>query len=192
MLGLSEFIKQYRITHNVKRFSMESVIAPQNIASHGYGVGSLFFLLCRAKGVECTAEELFGAMNHDFVETYTGDLNKKIKDMNTDTKEAWDTIEGSIVPIHAFSLTDKNLKNRVFREEVYPLLLMADYLEALLYCREEEGKGNSFLKKAREHYVVAVKALCLEQIKESSVTVGTNVSWINSLNAIYEEVSDGI
>ena len=80
-------------TQNIKRFGMEDVIKPQNLADHGYQVMNLFLIACDFMAYRPTVNELDKVLNHDVIETLTGDLNKAVKEKNQITKEAWEDIE---------------------------------------------------------------------------------------------------
>lgn len=157
-MEFKHYLSQQRIMRNIKRFSMETVIHPQNLADHGYNVGTIFYLLCKAKGVELTADKLFMVMNHDFAETYTGDLNKRVKEKDCATMEAWNTIEWRSIPCEVMYLSDASIARDLTSEE-YRLFLLADALDAFFYCVEEVNKGNTYLKEAKTHYYDAIEKL---------------------------------
>lgn len=151
-MNIEDFLSQYRITRNIKRFSMETVISPQDLAGHGYGVANIYALLCKSKYGEVEGEHLFLVMNHDFVETYTGDLNKHIKDRTSDTQESWAIIERETVPVHLRYMTDEDLEGSL--GITYHLFMLADALDAWLYTTEEVKKGNSHIAHAQKYYAL--------------------------------------
>lgn len=157
-MNLEEYMKQYHILRNIKRFSMESTIRPQDLCGHGYSVGTIFYILCQSMGIRVSADTLFLAMNHDYVESYTGDLNKLLKEKNATTKGAWNVLEAQCVPDHLNHLTDVGIISHIKNtygdtaNTVEQILHLADALDAYLYCSEEVKLGNQFLTKAMEHY----------------------------------------
>lgn len=153
-MTLDDFLHKYPILRSIKRFNMERVIHPQDLCGHGYAVGSLFYLLCKEFDIELTADILFLVMNHDFVESITGDLNKLLKDKNNDTKQAWATIEAECVPRHLQGYTDANIREqlRAYNPNVEKIFNLADYMDAGLYCLQELGLGNTYLQNAYEYY----------------------------------------
>ena len=176
---LKDFIQQYRITRNIKRFSMETVTRPQDLAGHGYSVGSLFYLLCLEKGFEPFPREIFLAMNHDFAETYTGDLNKRVKDKDSATIVAWDTIELHTLPARILNYTDKHLQD-LFSPEAYRLFLLADALDALLYCSEEVQGGNQHMIDAYDHYTNSIRKFVETELSRQD----NSADWIDTLNSL--------
>lgn len=151
-MQLKTFIEKYRVHNNIKRYAMETTLRKQNLSEHGYGVGSLFFLLCGELDLEPTAEDVFMAMNHDFAETYTGDLNRLIKHKNSETKESWQIIEDQILPENVGKYSDFKLEEH-FEEKMLSVLHLSDDIEAFLYCNEEYNGGNMHLARARTFYL---------------------------------------
>lgn len=157
-MTLEEFMKQYHTLRNIKRFSMESTIRPQDLCGHGYSVGTIFYILCNSTGIRISAETLFMIMNHDYVESYTGDLNKLLKEKNETTKGAWNVLEAQCVPDHLGHLTDVGLVEHFKKTygdsagAVENIFHLADALDAYLYCSEEVKLGNQFFRGALEHY----------------------------------------
>ncbi len=148
-MNLQQYVDKYSVLRNIKRFGMESVISPQDLCGHGYGVANLFYLLCKELNHDISTQELFMVMNHDFAETYTGDLNRRVKELNSITEEAWNKIEQHTVPREVF--TDESMK-RTMKERTFKVFQLADEMEAYLYCKEEVMKGNSHLERAMGHY----------------------------------------
>lgn len=164
-MDLEEFMKQYTVLRNIKRFSMESTIRPQDLCGHGYAVGTIFYLLCQGFGIHISAETLFIIMNHDYVESYTGDLNKLLKEKNDTTRNAWRTLETQCVPGHLSDLTDAGISAHLkfvykdMSETLEKIFKLADSLDAYLYVSEEVKLGNTFLSKAYTHYEDVVSNL---------------------------------
>ena len=152
-MEIQDFMEKYKVLHNLKRFGMESVIHPQDLTSHGYGVGTLFYLLCEMFGVEITVEDLFVVMNHDFAETYTGDINRRVKEKDEVTKEAWKKLEQATIPISMIVWTDEMIEEHLGDENRITMFEIADILDAILYCQMEREKGNTLLLKAEKAYV---------------------------------------
>lgn len=151
-MELSDYLKQYNVLKNIKRFHMECVIQPQNLCDHGYNVATVFYIMCKELKIEVTAEEMFAVMNHDFAETFTGDLNRVVKERNETTAEAWDIIEQHNLPSHLHGYTDQGLKRILDPGKMF-LFKFADCVDAYLYCKTEVNKGNRFLAKAKSRYL---------------------------------------
>lgn len=149
-MRLETYLKNRRTLRNIKRFSMENVLHPQNLADHGFNVANLYILICEMLGFQYTSKEIFLVMNHDFSECYTGDLNLPIKDK---IHSLWEKVENEIIPKHI--PTDSDIK-QYFKEystsEKYDLFLFADAFEAYLYCEDEVSMGNKLLEPALNRY----------------------------------------
>jgi len=138
-------------TQNIKRFQMEDVIKPQSLAEHGYHVVNLFLIACNFTGYSPSVKELDKVINHDVLETLTGDLNKRIKDFSKETIQAWAVIEESVL--------DERWETEAYSDsfegweaKFISLLEFCDSMEAYLYCTEEYKRGNHNLGRALEYY----------------------------------------
>jgi len=160
-MKFEDYLVKYNTLKSIKRFNMETVSDPQDLCGHGYSVGTLFYLLCKEYNVEISASVLFLVMNHDFAETYTGDLNKQIKDKNKHTKTAWEIIENSSLPGHLLGYTDTQIRQSL-NDCQFLMFQLADALDAFLYCHREVAKGNSLLINAKNYYHQKVGKLFCE------------------------------
>lgn len=151
-----EYLVQYPILKNIKRFAMEVIIEPQNLCDHAYNVATIFYLLCKDLNVPLSAQLLFKVLQHDFVETYTGDINRKVKEHNDATKASWAVIEKQKVPENLLKYTDEKLTED-FTFTQRQLFEIADMFDALMYCSMEVGRGNNWMQ--------IPKALCAKKIK---------------------------
>lgn len=147
-------------TQNIKRFGMEDVTKPQNLADHGYQVMNLFLIACDFMAYNPTVKELDKVLNHDAIETLTGDLNKVVKEWNETTKKAWAMIELEIVPSEAAIYLDDGwhpegdgpntfTKHQKFED----LWKFCDAMDAYLYCLEERQRGNQNLISVEGYYL---------------------------------------
>lgn len=150
-MNLKLFTEKYNVMRNIKRFSMEFVVSPQCLSSHGYGVASIFFLICEQLRIEISAGELFIVMNHDFTETFTGDINRKVKEVSEKSAKAWRTIEDEVVPSVLKPYTDEGI-SKSFSSVKRNIIELADCLDAYLYCKDEVSSGNKNLSRAMSLY----------------------------------------
>lgn len=138
-------------TQNIKRFQMEDVLKPQSLAEHGYHTANLFLIACDFTSYNPTVKELDKVLNHDVIETLTGDLNKLVKELNSETIEAWKIIEEQVLKEHSVRLgiyVDYWMEGTSFDR----LLKFCDAMEAYLYCHEEILRGNRQLKRIEIYY----------------------------------------
>jgi 5'-deoxynucleotidase YfbR-like HD superfamily hydrolase len=174
-MNLDQYLNSRRTLRNIKRFNMETVIQPQNLCEHGYGVTTLFYLLCKDLKIALSSKDLFLIMQHDFLESLTGDLNKKIKDKSSATKMAWEVIEYECgEDLQEYS--DKSIQKQLQDDDrKYQVFLLADAMDAMLYCQDEVRLGNSHLKNAFIYY----------KNKVEDIVLGNNFKF--SANLIYHK-----
>lgn len=139
-------------TQNIKRYQMEDVIKPQSLAEHGYHVMNLFLIACEFTGYEPGIIELDKVLNHDVIETLTGDLNKLVKELNSTTMLAWSTIEEHVMREQSPKLNMYSDDTLLFNNEFTKLLKFCDSMEAYLYCLEEGKRGNKNLENVALYY----------------------------------------
>jgi 5'-deoxynucleotidase YfbR-like HD superfamily hydrolase len=147
-MDIEDYLTNRRLLRNIKRFGMEKVLHPQNLADHGFNVANLFYLLCKQFGFQVDAKELHAVMNHDFAECFTGDLNLTIKNK---IPELWEEVESQIIPKKLYNYTDEGLK-KTLKSDIYNIFLFADAFEAYLYCEDEVTMGNQLLIHALKNY----------------------------------------
>lgn len=164
MMTLDDFTEKYSTLRSIRRFNMMPTIRTQDLCGHGYGVGCIFFLLCKEFDIEISAELLFLVMNHDFVESYTGDLNKIVKMKNEATQEAWSILESESVPPNLRGFTDKVLEAKLEAHgpNTLKVFQLADCMDAGLYCMEEIKLGNLHLEEPYRKYQKWVETLSAE------------------------------
>lgn len=156
-MNLKTFLEGRKGLRNIRRFGMEFTLQDQNLAEHGFFVGSLTYLICKSRGIEITSEELFKVMNHDFAETRTGDLNKLVKN---EVGDEWEDVEEKLckdIP----GYTDTGLILSI-SSPVLEVLRLCDAIDAVLYCIEEESLGNSRLHEAKMYYKSIIHSMVWE------------------------------
>lgn len=151
-MRIDQYLDGRRNLRSIQRFAMEPTIKNQNLCDHGYNVATLFYIVMGSLGRVCTARDLFLVMQHDFVESMTGDLNKLVKEKNDRTRRAWETIECEVVPEELNYLCDAGLRELLSSED-YEVFKFCDLFEAWIYCLEERAMGNTMLSRAQRHYV---------------------------------------
>lgn len=154
-MDLDTYLNKYYTLRNIKRFHMESVLSQQNLADHGHGVASLFYIICKELNIKINSEDLFLVMQHDFAETYTGDINKAVKEINEATSSAWNIIEEEAVPTNTIKFLDEKIKEQLNEGQNFAFQL-ADEFDAMLYCFGEYRKGNKFIIDPLRKYLSKV------------------------------------
>lgn len=168
-MNIKQYLDARVVLRNIKRFSMECTIKEQNLCDHGYNVATIFYILCDVFGVEITAKDLMIVMNHDFLESRTGDINLAVKMKSTKIKNAWELIESELskdIPEYVDKWIDEN-----FSEIKWKLFTFADRLDAYLYCMEEAYMGNARLEKAHSYYREALYNSGNEDLTELMETI---------------------
>jgi len=180
-MNLKMYHEKYDVLKNIKRFAMERVIEPQNLCDHGYGVGSLFYLICESSNIEVTAKDLFRVMNHDFAETYTGDINRIVKEFSPSSSVCWYTIEEEVIPSNLKEYTDKGMEDHMSQEKI-EIFKLADNLDAFMYCEREYKSGNTHLSFAGHRYRAKIRTQ-LEEIK--SILSTSSIRRIEDILSIF-------
>lgn len=135
-------IEQYTKLKNVFRMSTTNTIKPYNVFEHSFGVLVLFKIIADQNNVEYTIETLDIVMNHDIVESITGDLVYTVKKFNEKTSLSWSEIEKELTKNTEYEkYSDENIKNKL-NDEQYSLLKCCDTLDLYMYLHEEWCSGN--------------------------------------------------
>jgi len=160
-MNIENYLDKRKTMISIKRFEMEFVLRPQNLCEHGHGTATLFYLFCKEFGVEINEDILFILMNHDFAETFTGDMNRLIRNKNEKTKEAWSVLEEETLPEELKPWSDKGIEN-ILTEDQLLLFKLSDEMEAYLYCFEEHTLGNRYIYGPIERYAQILSSRIIE------------------------------
>jgi 5'-deoxynucleotidase len=115
---------------HVKRFHTVNTIRTQNNAEHSWGVASLVQMLAP----NCSKELIIYAFWHDVPESITGDIPSTAKWKFPSLKNILTKIEDEIEQHYDLLPT--------IGESEYDILKVADSIETILFCREEQNMGN--------------------------------------------------
>lgn len=139
-----DMLKKERALLNVQRMAGKPKLRSYNLVEHSFFVTSMFIELCRREDIEVHMEDVKKVMNHDLVETLTGDLLYPAKNLNEETSKAWEYIEDSIVKENPefIPYTDKKIR-KGFSEKKWMLFKAADLLDLWIFCKEEQVLGNN-------------------------------------------------
>lgn len=140
----ARFLTRARKMKDVNRCSGTRLSRPYTLDSHGAFVADLYYLFATRTGFEPTAKQLFYILNHDIMETETGDLLYPAKNLNPKVADAWDSIEAAIAETDETLITDVELSEK-FTENEYALFKACDMLELWITCVEEARMGNNTL-----------------------------------------------
>ena len=155
-------LKQSRKARYVGRFAGQQLLNPPNIAEHEQAVASMFIWLARTWSVEITPQQIDFVLNHDILETETGDLLFHTKHDGNEAR--WDLIEATVAkkfPHMAFYTDAFNPLN----DKTEWLFKYCDYLEGIITCLEEQkmGNGNKEPKDCIRQYQAAMEGLFSRQ-----------------------------
>lgn len=114
-----------------------------NILEHGFVVGMLYRWFASACDVAYDIEVWDKVLMHDYMETFTGDLNFVVKNLNEKTSSAWASIEHEVCESDAVlgRYSDAAIKESMTAEQ-YTLFKICDYLELWIFCMQEDALGN--------------------------------------------------
>lgn len=119
---------------------------PYSDAEHCYYTGMLFEDIADADGISVTKEEVQWVYRHDAFEIVTGDLLYPAKNTNRSTQSFWESIELEVAEGYpALSPFTDYEASKWFKPVSLALFKDCDSLELLLFCKEEELRGNRLI-----------------------------------------------
>lgn len=172
-MRIKDYLEARKPLRNIQRFSMEYCITKQNLPEHGYHVANLFYTSCVECGLDVKAEELFVVMNHDFLESKTGDLNHAVKNKNEVTKTTWVMLENEVTTAHLRKYLDQELEFTLGVNR-HHILLFCDAMDAFLYLREEAAMGNVSMKSIESYYKENLQRMVAES-PTANIRAGLNI-----------------
>ena len=134
--GFQEFLARGRA---VTRFHTETVLRPQNIGDHSFGVAWLCWYLSSCNP---SVQLLMAALSHDMAEQATGDMPSPTK-RRLKLSEAFADIEADVMASHGMPNFEDSLT-----EAEKDTLKRADLIDGLMYCLRERQMGNTQLRIA--------------------------------------------
>lgn len=136
-------IKYYRALKNVDRLSGVSKHRSYNILEHSYMVAILFKYFASKENVPYGFAEFDYILNHDLLESVSGDLSYEVKNISQLTKDSWHTIEKEVIHLHPSlsKYSDSNIKQNL-SELQFKLFKACDLLDLWIFLIEERALGN--------------------------------------------------
>lgn len=137
-------------TNHVTRWQGTPQLLPYNVSTHAYNCVMLYMQLCFICRKKINVRLLGALLNHDNMESLTGDLLAPAKDS---ASECWDSIEDKVQEkwrkdnkiyysmARAFLPTETDFANSLSNEDQH-LLKIIDMLEFLLHAQQEYRAGN--------------------------------------------------
>lgn len=160
MRNIEEDIQNLYRMSNIERFTGTFHHQKYNITEHCYRTAILFKLFASIEDVPYGMYEFDIVLQHDIVETLTGDLIYPVKNFSDKTKEAWAIIEEELTAGKGIGrYTDENIK-KALNYSQFKLFKCCDYLELLIYCASEIILGNNSSE------IIETKNKCITLIKE--------------------------
>ncbi len=122
---------------NVKRWHTIDTIKTPTVGAHSARVMEILIYLGGALFKPITKELLMYALRHDYAESYLGDIPRRvsteeIKTLISKKEEEWLKCNGFEVSLLAFEKE---------------LFIIADKMEALLFCMQELAMGNNSIDR---------------------------------------------
>lgn len=136
-------IETYRQMKNVQRLAIHQILRPYNLLEHSYMVGILFMHFAKLEDIPYDINTLRLVLNHDVLETISGDMPYPAKNLNEKTKYHWERIESEIADAHPEMrpYTDHRIE-QVMTPGQFDLFKACDLLELWIFIREEQEMGN--------------------------------------------------
>lgn len=153
-------IKQYRKLKNVNRLSRHSLLRPYSLMEHSYMVAVLFKKFAALEDVPYTMAEFDLVLHHDILEVVSGDIPHDVKNLNSRTQDACETIDFEIAQNHPElrPYTDYQIREQL-TDGQYKLLKCCDLLDLWIFIKEEQRMGNRDVELDR------VRSKCVELIQ---------------------------
>jgi len=167
--GFQEFLSRGRA---VTRFHTETVLRPQNIGDHSFGVAWLCWYLSSGNP---SARLLMAALAHDMAEHATGDMPSPTK-RRLQLSEAFADIEADVMASHGMPDFEDALT-----EAEKATLKRADLIDGLMYCLRERQMGNTQLRAAYFNFARYYASLPSDPVGDHLVKV---------IGDLYEQFSE--
>lgn len=164
-MGLDNYLNTVRKLNNMGRWSTEFMHQRTTVSEHSFFVaqiGQMLALIEEKKGNQINWRKLFyKLLNHDVVESVTGDIISTTKHMNPQVKSMVDRIEKELVEENIIKPLDDSYKD-VFREMLFEgkdetleglILKNADYIDALIECINEIRLNNCTPFEEKFHFI---------------------------------------
>lgn len=147
----------------VNRLSGTPTINDYNIMEHQYMVAQLFKIFASKDDVPYTIQEFDLILNHDILETETGDLLYTAKNLNDKVKRSWELIEKEISNNfkHLKRYSDDSIRMYLNNRQ-FALFKCCDLLDLWLFIVSEENLGN------KDNRIKDIKERCEELISKLS------------------------
>jgi len=145
----------FRAMKDVDRLSGVSKLRNYNLLEHSFMVATYFKMFASLEDVPYSMIELDMVMNHDILESVTGDLSYEVKNFSDKTKKCWYEIEQEILT-KDFQLqrySDSNIKGTL-NERQFALFKFCDIFDLWVFLYEEITLGNN------NHRIVEIKERC--------------------------------
>jgi len=128
---------------NVTRFSSMLKNRKNDLTQHSFFVLKYFINFAKFLNISYTADTLETILNHDYMESITGDLDYAVKNMSKNTKKWWSYIEKEVVVKNSMmaKYTDEWIELSLNNEQL-KLFKCCDLLDCWFFCIEEYLLGN--------------------------------------------------
>lgn len=142
-----EKINRLRSLKSIDRLSGVFKHRNYNLLEHSYMVATLFKEFASKENVPYTMAEFDLVLNHDLVESITGDLSYEVKNSSEATKQHWEEIEEEVITPHPklSRYLDSYIKGHL-TERQYLLLKTCDTLDLWIFLKEEVAMGNNTVR----------------------------------------------
>jgi len=183
-MGLAQFLYSARKLNHISRWASDFMHIRSSVSEHSFlvtQIAQMLGIIEEEHGNDVNWEKLFKkAINHDVIESLTGDILSHVKNRTPKMKQAVNDMEEMVANEILFSQMkkpyDEIYKNLLFEGKddttEGKILKYADYIDAMLECLTEVklGNNNPFLRKYNE-----IREKCLESDLESVIFFIENV-----------------
>lgn len=154
-MGLGQYIHSARKLNHISRWASDFMHVRSSVSEHSFlvtQIAQMLGIIEEQHGNSINWEILFKkALNHDVIESFTGDILSHVKNRTPKMKAAVQDIENMIADEILLSTLDEPYR-KIYRDMLFngkddtlegKILKYADYIDAMLECLTEYRLGNN-------------------------------------------------
>lgn len=175
-MGLGQYIHAARKLNHISRWASDFMHVRSSVSEHSFlvtQIAQMLGIIEEQHGNSINWEVLFKkALNHDVIESFTGDILSHVKNRTPKMKAAVGDIENMIADEILLSTMEEPYR-KIYKDMLFngkddtlegKILKYADYIDAMLECLTEYRLGNNSPFK---HKFIEIREKCDKSELES-------------------------